>query len=44
MDYYRNNEVFKFLLLFTNGRQEFDPQVKLPDFSEFSSFDLEINF
>ena len=26
MDYYRNNKVFKYLLLFTNGRQEFDPQ------------------
>ena len=26
MDYYRNNKVLHFLLLFTNGRQEFDPQ------------------
>ena len=26
MDYYRNNKVFKFLLLFANGRQEFDSQ------------------
>ena len=45
MDYYRNNKAFKFLLLFNNGCQEFDPQrVKMMIAIQFGTVGDKIKF